>query len=126
MKIISSSDAPKAIGPYSQAIRAGKWLYTSGQVGLDPATGELVSADFAAQVRRAFDNLKAVLTEAEMQFSDVVKATVYLTDMANFQTMNGIYSEYFGDHKPARTTIAAAGLPKGALVEIDLVARDGK
>jgi 2-iminobutanoate/2-iminopropanoate deaminase len=123
MEVISSPDAPKAIGPYSQAIRAGKWLYTSGQVGLDPATGELVPGDFAAQVRRVFENLKAVLAAADMDFDNVVKAVVYLTDMGNFQTLNGIYAEYMGDHKPARSTVAVAGLPKGAMVEIDLVAR---
>lgn len=123
MEVISTDGAPKAIGPYSQAIRAGKWLYTSGQVALDPATGELVPGDFAAQVRRVFENLKAVLAAAHMDFDNVVKAVVYLTDMANFQTLNGIYAEYMGDHKPARSTVAVAALPKGAMVEIDLVAR---
>jgi 2-iminobutanoate/2-iminopropanoate deaminase len=122
MQVIATEGAPKAIGPYSQAIRVGDWLYTSGQVALDPATGELVGPDFAAQARRVFENLKAVLTAAGMTFSHVVKATVYLTDMANFQTLNGIYSEYMGDHKPGRTTVAVAGLPKNALVEIDFVA----
>ncbi len=122
MDFVSSKDAPKAIGPYSQAIKANGLLFTSGQVGLDPASGELVSADFAAQVRRAFENLKAVLQAGGSDFRRVTKATVYLTDMANFQTMNGIYSEYFGDHKPARTTVAVSGLPKAALIEIDLVA----
>lgn len=122
MDFVSSKDAPKAIGPYSQAIKANGLLFTSGQVGLDPATGELVSGGFAAQVRRAFENLKSVLSAGGSDFNKVTKATVYLTDMANFQTMNGIYSEYFGDHKPARTTVAVSGLPKAALIEIDLVA----
>lgn len=122
MDSVASKDAPKAIGPYSQAIKANGLLFTSGQVGLDPASGELVSGDFAAQVRRVFDNLKAVLRAGGSDFKKVTKATVYLTDMANFQTMNGIYSEYFGDHKPARTTVAVSGLPKAALIEIDLVA----
>jgi 2-iminobutanoate/2-iminopropanoate deaminase len=122
MQVIATEGAPKAIGPYSQAIRVGDWLYTSGQVALDPATGELVGPDFAAQARRVFENLKAVLAAAGMTFSNVVKATVYLTDMANFQTLNGIYSEYMGDHKPGRTTVAVAALPKNALVEIDFVA----
>ena len=122
MDFVSSKDAPKAIGPYSQAIKANGLLFTSGQVGLDPASGELVSADFAAQVRRVFENLKVVLQAGGSDFRRVTKATVYLTDMANFQTMNGIYSEYFGDHKPARTTVAVSGLPKAALIEIDLVA----
>ncbi len=122
MEIISTEGAPKAIGPYSQAILVGNWLYTSGQVGLDPATGELVSSDFGAQVRRAFENLKAVIAAAGMDFRHVVKATVYLTDMSHFQTLNGIYAEVMGDHKPARSTVAVAALPKSALVEIDLIA----
>jgi 2-iminobutanoate/2-iminopropanoate deaminase len=125
MLIISSDRAPNAIGPYSQAILAGDWLYTSGQVGLDPATGELVGPDFAPQVRRVFENLKAVLAAAGMTFRNVAKANVFLTDMANFQTLNGIYTEYMGDHKPARTTVAVSGLPKAALVEIDFVATKG-
>lgn len=123
MEVISTDGAPKAIGPYSQAIRAGKWLYTSGQVALEPSTGELVPGDFAAQARRVFENLKAVLDAANMDFDNVVKAVVYLSDMGNFQTLNGIYAEYMGDHKPARSTVAVAALPKGAMVEIDLVAR---
>jgi len=122
MQIISTEGAPKAIGPYSQAILVGNWLYTSGQVGLDPATGEVVSSDFGAQVRRAFENLKAVIAAAGMDFRHVVKATVYLTDMSHFQTLNGIYAEVMGDHKPARSTVAVAALPKSALVEIDLIA----
>jgi 2-iminobutanoate/2-iminopropanoate deaminase len=125
MQVIATEGAPKAIGPYSQAIRVGDWLYTSGQVALDPATGELAGPDFAVQARRVFENLKAVLGAAGMTFSHVVKATVYLTDMVNFQTLNGIYSEYMGDHKPSRTTVAVLALPKNALVEIDLVATLG-
>jgi 2-iminobutanoate/2-iminopropanoate deaminase len=122
MDFIATSDAPKAIGPYSQAVRLDGMLYTSGQVALDPATGELVGSDFTAQTRRVFENLKAVLAEAGADFNKVVKATVFVTDLANFQTLNAIYAEYMGDHKPARTTVQVSGLPKGALVEIDLVA----
>jgi 2-iminobutanoate/2-iminopropanoate deaminase len=122
MDFIATSDAPKAIGPYSQAVRMHGVLYTSGQVALDPATGELVGPDFAAQTRRVFENLKAVLKEAGADFTNVMKATVFVTDLANFQTLNTIYAEYMGDHKPARTTVQVSGLPKGALVEIDLVA----
>lgn len=122
MDYVATSDAPKAIGPYSQAIKANGLVFTSGQIALDPATGNLVDSSFDDQVHRVFRNLKAVLTEAGSDFSRVVKATVYLSDMAHFPAMNAIYAEYFGDHKPARTTIAAAGLPKGASVEIDLVA----
>jgi len=122
MRIINSDQAPKAIGPYSQAIRAGDVIYTSGQIALDPATGALVEGDFAAQANRVFENLKAVLAAGGVTFANVAKATVYLTDLANFATLNEIYASYFGDTKPARTTIGVAQLPKGGLVEIDLVA----
>jgi reactive intermediate/imine deaminase len=122
MDIIATNEAPKAIGPYSQAIRVGNLIYTSGQIALDPATGNLVDGDFAAQARRVFENLKAVLAAAGAGFSDVIKATVYLTDLANFATLNEIYASYFGDTKPARSTIGVAQLPKGGLVEIDLIA----
>lgn len=122
MEIIATNEAPRAIGPYSQAIRAGSLVYTSGQIALDPVTGSLVEGDFAAQARRVFENLKAVLTAAGTGFSNVVKATVYLTDLANFAVLNEIYASYFGDTKPARTTVGVAQLPKGGLVEIDLIA----
>jgi reactive intermediate/imine deaminase len=122
MDIINSDQAPKAIGPYSQAIRAGNVIYTSGQIALDPATGALVEGDFAAQAHRVFENLKAVLTAGGATFSNVAKATVYLTDLANFTTLNEIYASYFGATKPARTTVGVAQLPKGGLVEIDLIA----
>jgi len=122
MEIIATNEAPKAIGPYSQAIRSGNVVYTSGQIALDPATGNLVDGDFAAQVHRVFENLKAVLAAAGTGFNNVVKATVYLTDLANFATLNEIYASYFGDTKPARTTVGVAQLPKGGLVEIDLIA----
>jgi 2-iminobutanoate/2-iminopropanoate deaminase len=122
METIATDHAPKAIGPYSQAIKANGLLYTSGQISLDPATASLVEGDFAAQARRVFLNLEAVLREAGTSFSKVVKATVYLTDLAHFQSLNAIYAEYFGDHKPARTTIGVKELPKGSLVEIDLIA----
>jgi 2-iminobutanoate/2-iminopropanoate deaminase len=122
MDYVSTEHAPKAIGPYSQAVKANGVLYTSGQIALDPATGNLVDGDFAAQARRVFENLKAVLAAGGSDFNRVLRATVFLQDMADFQTLNGIYADYFGDHKPARTTIQVAGLPKGGLVEIDLVA----
>jgi 2-iminobutanoate/2-iminopropanoate deaminase len=122
MDFIHSDDAPKAIGPYSQAVKAGNTIYTSGQVSLDPKTGELVTGDFTAQARRVFENLRAVLAAAGAEFRNVTKATVFLTDLANFGTLNSIYAEYFGEHKPARTTVQVAGLPKGAQVEIDLIA----
>lgn len=122
LQFIASTGAPKAIGPYSQAVRSGNELYASGQIALDPGTGNLVAGDFSAQARRVFDNLKAVLAEGGTDFGHVVKATVYLTDLANFPTLNTIYAEYFGDHKPARSTVGVAALPRNALVEIDLVA----
>ena len=122
MRIINSDQAPKAIGPYSQAIRTGNVIYTSGQIALDPATGALVEGDFAAQAKRVFENLKAVLAAGGATFANVAKATVYLTDLANFATLNDIYASYFGDTKPARTTVGVAQLPKGGLVEIDLIA----
>lgn len=122
MDYVATPNAPKAIGPYSQAVKANGIVYTSGQIALDPATGEVVKGDFEAQARRVFDNLAAVLQEAGSDFSRVLKATVYLTDLANFQTLNAIYAERFGDHKPARTTVQVSALPKGGAVEIDLVA----
>ena len=122
LKSITSSAAPKAIGPYSQAVIAGNMLFLSGQIALDPASGNLIEGDFTAQVRRVLENLKAVLKEAGTDFGRVVKATVYLADLANFATMNSIYAEYFGGNKPARSTVGVAALPRGAAVEIDLIA----
>lgn len=115
--------APRAIGPYSQAVSVDGWVFTSGQVGIDPATGELVPGGFEAEARRVFANLAAVLSAAGCGFGDVVRATVYLADMADFAVLNGIYAGAFGDHRPARSTVQAAALPKGARVEIDLIAR---
>jgi len=122
MDFVASKQAPKAIGPYSQAVKVNGFIFTSGQIALDPVSGNLVDGDFSAQARRVFENLKAVLAEAHTEFSRVVKATVYLTDLADFQTLNSIYAEYFGDHKPARTTVGVAQLPRGGKVEIDLIA----
>ena len=118
-----TDQAPAAIGPYSQAVSVDGWLYTSGQVGLDPATGELVAGGFEAQARRALENLRQVLASAGCGFSDVVKATVYVVDLADFPRLNALYGEAMGEHRPARSTVQAAALPRGALVEIDLVAR---
>lgn len=115
--------APRAIGPYSQAVSVDGWVYTSGQVALDPATGELVPGGFEAQARRVFTNLGEVLASCGCTFADVVKATVYVVDLADFPRLNAIYAEAMGDHRPARSTVQVAALPKGALVEIDLVAR---
>lgn len=122
MDYVATDGAPKAIGPYSQAVKANGLVYTSGQIPLDPATGNLVEGDFEAQAHRVMRNLQAVLSEAGSGFDRVLKATVYLVDLGNFQTLNAIYAEYFGSHKPARTTVEVRGLPKGAAIEIDLVA----
>ncbi|HZF11147.1 MAG TPA: RidA family protein [Thermoanaerobaculia bacterium] len=115
--------APRAIGPYSQAVSVDGWLYTSGQVGIDPATGDLVPGGFEAQARQVFENLRQVLASAGCTFADVVKATVYVADLADFPKLNEIYAEAMGSHRPARSTVQVAGLPKAARVEIDLVAR---
>jgi len=123
MRKIHSERAPKAIGPYSQAIESRGFVYTAGQVGLDPATTKLVAGGIGPETERVFDNLGAVLGEAGLDFTDVVKTTVFLTTMANFQAMNAIYASRFGEHRPARSTVAVAELPAGALVEIDVVAR---
>ena len=122
MHFIATKNAPHAIGPYSQAVRAGNVLYLSGQIPLDPVSGNLVQGDFTVQAKRVFENLRAVLKESGAEFQHVVKATVYLTDLGNFQTLNSIYAEYFGEHKPARSTVGVAQLPRGAGVEIDLIA----
>src|ERR1700737_1493860 len=122
MDFIATKEAPHAIGPYSQAVRSGNTIYLSGQIPLDPVSGNLVEGDFAAQARRVFDNLRAVLRAAGAAFRNVTRATVYLTDLGNFQTLNTIYGQYFGDHKPARSTVGVSQLPRGAAVEIDLIA----
>lgn len=118
-----TDQAPAAIGPYAQAVSAGGILYTSGQIGLDPATGAMVAGGFEAQAKQVLANLRQVLAAAGCTFADVLKATVYLTDFADFPTLNALYGEAMGAHRPARSTVQAAALPKGARVEIDLVAR---
>jgi 2-iminobutanoate/2-iminopropanoate deaminase len=123
MRFLHTDSAPKAIGPYSQAVAVDGWLYTSGQVAIDPATGELVDGGFEAQARQVFENLRQVLASAGCTFSDVVKASVFVVDLADFPKLNGIYAGVMGDHRPARSTVQVAALPKAALVEIDLVAR---
>jgi len=113
--------APKAIGPYSQAVRVGGTVYLSGQIPLDPKTGELVSGDINLEVRRVFDNLKAVAETAGDGLKDVVRVTVYLTDLGHFPKVNEVMAEYFKEPYPARVTIGVAALPRGARVEIDAV-----
>jgi 2-iminobutanoate/2-iminopropanoate deaminase len=121
-KQIATSEAPAAIGPYSQAIRCGQFVYTSGQIALDPVTGELVGEDVQAQTHRALQNLQAVLNSAGTSLKSVIKTTVFLTHMSDFQAMNAIYASYFGSPAPARSTVAAAELPRQALVEIECIA----
>ena len=119
---ISSPGAPKAIGPYSQAVRAGQLLFLSGQVPLDPVSGQMIDGDIAAQTRRVFENLGAVLEAGGRTFADVVRTTVFLADMNDFAAMNAVYGEYFKEPYPARATVQVARLPKDARVEIDLIA----
>ncbi len=119
---VNTTQAPAAIGPYNQAIRYGNVVYTSGQVALDPASGQLVGATVQEQTHRVFQNLQAILDSAGTSLKNVVKTTVFLATMNDFQAMNAIYAEYFQDTKPARSTIAVAELPKKALVEIECVA----
>lgn len=120
--LIATSDAPAAIGPYSQAIEAGGVVYCSGQIGLDPATGQLVPGGTAAEAERVLENLRAVLAAAGLGFEHVVRVTIYLTDLADFATVNDIYGRYVREPHPARATVGVAALPKGARVEIDAVA----
>ncbi len=122
MRIVATDAAPKAIGPYSQAIVNDNLVFTAGQVALDPKTGDLIGRSTAEQTEQVFANLKAVLAAAGTSLQNVVKTTVYLADMADFAQMNEVYAKHFGAHKPARSTVQAAGLPKAARVEIDVVA----
>lgn len=123
MKTHHTDHAPAAIGPYSQAITSGGFLFTSGQIGLDPATGELAGEDFLSQAVQVLANLRAVLGSAGCDFEDVVKTTIFLADMSDFAAVNELYGETMGAHRPARTTVAAAGLPKDARIEIEMIAR---
>lgn len=121
-KHVATEHAPRPIGPYSQAVIAGGFLFASGQIPLDPATNQLLGGDIEAQTERVLENLLAVLREAKMGPEHVVKTTVYLADLAEFPRMNAVYARYLGKEPPARSTIQAAGLPRGVKVEIDLIA----
>jgi 2-iminobutanoate/2-iminopropanoate deaminase len=123
VKSLATEAAPKAIGPYSQGVVAGGFVFCSGQIPLDPATGELVSGGIEAATERVLDNMEAVLKSAGLAFGDVVKTTVFLVKSEDFPAMNAIYARRFGDHRPARSTVIVAALPKGAEVEIDVIAR---
>ena len=119
---ISTNHAPAAIGPYSQAIRCGQFVYTSGQIALDPASGQLVGEEVQEQTQRVLQNLQAVLAEAGTSLANVIKTTVFLTTMSDFQAMNAVYATYFSGMTPARSTVAVAELPRQALVEIECIA----
>lgn len=122
MQVVSTDGAPKAIGPYSQGIVAHGFVFTAGQIALDPASGEVVPGGIAEQTTRVMENLRAILTAAGSGLDRVVKTTVFLADMADFAAMNEVYARAFAAHKPARSTVAAAGLPRGVRVEIEAVA----
>ena len=123
MRSVATDGAPRAIGPYSQAIAQDGFLFLSGQIPLDPASGELVSGGLAAGVERVFDNIEAILRSEGLSLDDVVRTTVYLLHMSDFAEMNAVYGRRFGNHRPARSTVAVAELPKSAAVEIDAIAR---
>lgn len=121
-RIIHSSNAPEAIGPYSQAVQVGNTFYLSGQTPIDPKTGELVEGDIGTQARQVFENLKSVLAAADLNFKDVARVGIYLTDLGDFAAVNDVMKQYFSEPYPARSTIGVAALPKASQVEIDLVA----
>ena len=125
MDILSATGAPAAVGPYSHAVRTGHLLFCSGQIALDPDTTTLVGGDVAAQTGRVFANIRAVLAEAGVTLKDVVKTTVFLRSMDDFQAMNAVYADAFGGHRPARSTVAVAGLPLDVDVEIEVIAEVG-
>lgn len=121
-KIVSTKDAPAAVGPYSQAIRCGAMLFCAGQIPLDPQSGQIESDDISAQTKRVLENVSAVLRAANLNFGHVVKTTIFLTSMGDFQTVNEIYGSYFKENPPARSTVEVSALPKGAKVEIEVIA----
>ena len=120
--VVATKDAPQAIGPYSQGIKAGGFLFTSGQIAIDPATGQVIEGDVAAQTDRVMKNLSAILKAAGLSLQRVVKTSVFLKSMGDFATMNEVYGRHFGGHRPARSTVEVARLPKDVLVEIEVIA----
>ena len=121
-KIVSTNEAPTAIGPYSQAVRSGSFLFCSGQIPLDPKSGQIVAGSISAQTRRVLDNIAGLLRSQGLTFDHIVKTTIFLTDLGDFQTVNEIYGSYFKQNPPARSTVQVAGLPKSANVEIEVIA----
>jgi 2-iminobutanoate/2-iminopropanoate deaminase len=124
-KIISTSEAPAAIGPYAQAVRVGSTVFCSGQIPLDPTTGQIVSGDISAQTKRVLENIGAVLRAEGLSFENMVKTTIFLTDLGDFQIVNEIYGSYFKSQPPARSTVQVSALPKGANIEIEVIAVAG-
>jgi len=124
-EIVRTAEAPAPVGPYSQAVRAGDWLFVSGQIALDPVTGELVNENAAAQAARVLENIGAILRAAGMDYADVVKTTIFLTDLRDFAAVNEVYARYFSERPPARSTVQVSALPKGARVEIEAIAVQG-
>jgi 2-iminobutanoate/2-iminopropanoate deaminase len=122
LEVLSTDKAPAAIGPYSQAVKCGNLLFCSGQIPLDPATGELVTGNITLQAEQVMKNIASVLLAAGVGFDDVIKTTVYLVDMADFAAVNDVYGNCFSSHKPARSTVAVKSLPRGALLEIEVIA----
>jgi len=123
LKVIHTDQAPKAIGPYSQAVLSAPWLFVSGQIGILPETGELISSDFVSQTQQALENVRQILVEAGGDLNQVTAVDVFLTDIGNFLKFNEIYADYFSDHRPARAVVEVSALPKGAVVEIKCIAR---
>jgi 2-iminobutanoate/2-iminopropanoate deaminase len=124
-KTISTNEAPAAIGPYSQAVRTGRFLFCSGQIPLEPKSGQIVTGDIAAQTRRVLDNIAAILRAEGMTFDSIVKTTIFLTNLDDLQTVNEIYGSYFKQDPPARSTVQVSALPRGANVEIEMIAASG-
>lgn len=126
METVHTDLAPRAIGPYSQAVRAGELLFLSGQIPLDPGTGEIVSGGIREQTARVLDNVRAVLAAAGAEPGSIVKATIFLTDLADFAIVNELYGEFLGSHRPARSTVQVAALPRGARIELEVIATGSK
>jgi 2-iminobutanoate/2-iminopropanoate deaminase len=124
-KVVATEQAPAAIGPYSQAVQAGPFLFTAGQIAIDPSTGKMTQGDTAAQARHVMENLRAVLAAADLSFANVVKTTIFLADMNQFSTVNQVYGEYFASDPPARSTVQVARLPLDAALEIEMIAYTG-
>jgi len=125
MEFVKTDKAPKAVGPYSQAVVSGNFVFVSGQIPLDPETGKMVEGDIEEKTRRVLENVSAVLESVGLSLKNVVKVTVFITDLSNFEKVNKVYSKFFGDHKPARSFVEVSALPKGAEIEIEVIAEKG-